>query len=99
MLDAIRIRDGIKVVLRRVPAMGDKIGIALHLPSIHMRSALRNRTVHILDVVPIHNDDEHIFLVMPYLREFYSPPFHCRAEFVEALRQLLQVSKLDPHPG
>ncbi|KIM88362.1 hypothetical protein PILCRDRAFT_255096 [Piloderma croceum F 1598] len=90
VLDAIRIHDGIKVVLKRVPATTDEIGITLHLSSAHMRSDPRNRTVHILDVIPIrYDDEEYVFLVMPYLREFDSPPFHCRSEFVEALRQLL----------
>jgi hypothetical protein len=96
VLDATRIHDGIKIVLKRVPATTDEIGITLHLSSAHMRSDPRNCTVHILDVIPIrYNDEEHVFLVMPYLREFDSPPFHCRSEFVEALRQLLQVCKLD----
>jgi hypothetical protein len=96
VLDAIRICDGIKVVLKRVPATTDEIGITLHLSSAHMRSDPRNRTVHIIDVIPIrYNDEEHVFLVMPYLREFDSPPFHCRSEFVESLRQLLQVCELD----
>jgi hypothetical protein len=96
VLDAIRIRDGIKVVLKRVSATTDEISITLHLTSAHMRSDPRNRTVHILDVIPIrYSDEEHVLLVMPYLREFDSPPFHCRSEFVEALRQLLLVCKLD----
>jgi hypothetical protein len=34
VLDAIRIRDGIKVVLKRIPAMTDEIGIMLHLSSV-----------------------------------------------------------------
>ncbi|KIM88366.1 hypothetical protein PILCRDRAFT_255150 [Piloderma croceum F 1598] len=90
VLDAIRIRDGMKVVLKRVPATTDEIGITLYLSSAHMRSDPRNRTVHILDVIPIRYDnEEYVFLVMPYLREFYSPPSHCRSEFIESLRQLL----------
>ena len=56
-----------------------------------MRSDPRNRTVPILDVIALPDDMEHVLLVMPYLRIFYTPPFHCRAEVVEALRQLLQV--------
>jgi hypothetical protein len=94
VLDATRIQDGGKVVLKRVRAMGDEIRIALHLSSPHMRSDPRNRTVPILDVVPIHGHPEEVFLVMPYLRQFHSPPFHCRAEFIEALRQFFQVSTL-----
>jgi hypothetical protein len=93
VLDATRTNDGAKVVLKRVRAIGDEIHIALHLSSAQMRSDPRNRTVAILDVIPIHGHTEEVFLVMPYLRQFHSPPFHCRAEFVEALRQFLQVCR------
>ena len=91
MLDATRIHDGVKVVLKRVRAMGDEIRIALYLSSDKLRSDPRNRTVPILDVIPVHDDPEVVFLVTPYLHEFHSPPFHCRAEFIEAIRQFLQV--------
>ena len=91
MLDATRIHDGAKVVLKRVLAEGDEIRISLHLSSAQMRSDARNRTVPILDVIPVNGHTEEVFLVMPYLRQFHSPPFHCRAEFIEALRKLLQV--------
>jgi hypothetical protein len=73
--------------------MGDEIHIALYLSSPQMRSDPRNRTVVILDVIPIHGDSEQVILVMPYLRQFHSPPFHCRAEFVEAMRQFIQVGR------
>jgi hypothetical protein len=91
VLDATRIFDGVKVVLKRILAMGDEFRIAMHLSSAKMRSDPRNRTVPILDVIPIHGNTEEVFLVMPYLREFHSPPFHCQAEFIESIRQLLQV--------
>ena len=89
MLDATRIHDGEKVVLKRVLAMGEEIRIALHLSPIQMRSDPRNRTVSVLDVIPVHNDPEVVFLVLPYLRGFHSPPFHhdCQGESVEAFRQ------------
>ena len=91
MLDATRIRDGAKVVLKRVLAMGEEIRIALYLSSVQMLSDPRNRTISVLDVIPVHNDPEVVLLIMPYLREFHSPPFHCRAEFVEAFRHFLHV--------
>jgi hypothetical protein len=73
--------------------MGEEIRIALHLSSVQMRSDPRNRTVSVLDVIPVHDDPEVVFLVMPYLRGFHSPPFHCRGEFVEAFRQFLHVRR------
>jgi hypothetical protein len=91
VLDATRVEDGVKVVLKRVPAEGHEVRIAFYLSSVEMRSDPRNRTVPLLDIIALPDDTEHVLLVMPYLRVFYTPPFHCRAEVVEALRQLLQV--------
>jgi hypothetical protein len=90
VLDAIWVKDGVKVVLKRVPSDGDEVRIALYLSSFEMRSNPRNRTVPILDVI-VPPDDKYVLLVMPFLRVFSSPPFHCRWEVVEALRQFLQV--------
>ena len=84
-------RDGVKVVMKRVPSAGNEVRIALYLSSAEMRSDPQNRTVPILDVIALPDDKEHVLLVVPYLRVFDTPPFHCRAEVVEALRQLLQV--------
>ena len=95
MLDATRIRDRAKVVLKRVLNMGDEIRIALNLSSSRMRSDPRNRAVPVLDVIPIHNQTEEVLLVTPYLHRFDSPPFHCQAEFIEAVRQFLEVRSGD----
>jgi len=90
VLDATQIKDGVKVVLKRVPSAGNEVEIALYLSSAEMRSNPRNRMVLILDVITL-LDDKYVLLVMPYLRIFNTPPFHCRMEFVEAIRQFLQV--------
>jgi hypothetical protein len=90
ILDATQIRDGVKVVLKRVPSAGNEVKIALYLSSAEMRSNPRNRTVPILDLITL-PDDNYVLLVMPYLRVFNTPPFHCRMEVIEAIRQFLQV--------
>ena len=90
VLDAIQIKDGVKVVLKRVPSAGNEVEIALYLSSPEMCFDPRNRTVPILDVITL-PDDKYVLLVMPYLRVFNTPPFHCRMEVVEAIRQFLQV--------
>jgi hypothetical protein len=94
VLDATRVTDGVKVVLKRVLSDGDEVQIALYLCSVEMSSDPRNRTVPILDVITL-PDDKYVLLVMPYLRIFNTPPFHCRGEVVEALRQFLQVCVLE----
>jgi len=91
ILDAIRVNDGVKVVLKRVPAPSDELSIASYLSSAKMRSDPRNHTVPIIDIVNLLDDRANVLLVMPYLRIFDTPPFHCRGEVVEALRQFLQV--------
>jgi hypothetical protein len=93
VLDATRTSDGSRVVLKRVAAAGNEIRIAQYLSSDEMRSNPRNRTVPIIDVISLPNNKEVVLLVMPYLRVFNTPPFHCRAEFVDSLRQLMQVCK------
>ena len=90
VLDATRIKDGVKIILKRVPADGDEVRIALYLSSVEMCSDPRNHTVPILDIITL-PDYKYVLLVMPFLRVFNTPPFHCRGEFVEAIRQFLQV--------
>ncbi|KAJ6621023.1 kinase-like domain-containing protein [Mycena sp. CBHHK59/15] len=89
VLDAIRIGDGKKVVFKRVPTDGPELNIAMYLSSPEMRSDSRNHTVPI-EVISLPHDSSWTFLVMPYCRSFDYPPFHCRAEFLEAMRQYLE---------
>jgi hypothetical protein len=53
-----------------------------------MLSNPRNRTVPLIDVIAL--TDNKVLLVMPYLRVFDTPWFHCRGEVVDAFRQFLQ---------
>lgn len=95
VMDAIRIADGAKVVLKRVSSRSYELLIHSKLSSQEMRTDPRNRTVPLISVIPL-PDHEIVLLVVPYLRIFASPPFHCRAEFVEALRQLIKVRGWNP---
>ena len=94
-MDATRTKDGVKVVLKCIAASSDELEIAKYLSSAKMLSDPRNRTVPIIEVIPL-PDNQKVFLVMPYLRVFNTPPFHCRGEFVEALRQFMQVCQFRP---
>ncbi|KAJ6621031.1 kinase-like domain-containing protein [Mycena sp. CBHHK59/15] len=88
-LDAVRVSDGEKVVLKRVPTTGEELRIAMLLSSPHLRSDPRNRTIPILEVIPVVHESWTL-LVMLYCRRFDDPPFHCRAEFIEAMQQFLE---------
>ncbi|KAJ6463418.1 kinase-like domain-containing protein [Mycena sanguinolenta] len=90
VLDAIRIGDGKKVVLKRVETNSPEIGFIKSLNCPSVRDDPRNRTIPLLDIIGPAPDTSWAFLVMPYCREFNYPPFHCRSEFVEAMTQFLE---------
>ncbi|KAJ7854995.1 kinase-like domain-containing protein [Mycena olivaceomarginata] len=89
VLDATRICDGEKVVLKRVETNGEEIAIIKYLTSPPLRKDPRNRTIPLLDIVPAPHTSWS-FLVMPYCRVFDYPPFHCPSEFLEAMTQFLE---------
>ncbi|KAJ7280209.1 kinase-like domain-containing protein [Mycena rebaudengoi] len=88
-LDAIRLSTGENVVLKRVVTNEDELKIVLLLDSPRLREDPRNRTIPILEVITVPNENWTL-LVMPYCRGFHDPPFHCPAEVVEALQQYLE---------
>ncbi|KAJ6554572.1 kinase-like domain-containing protein [Mycena capillaripes] len=89
VLDATRIRDDRKVILKRVETDGEEVGIIKYLSSPSMHKDPRNRTIPLLDILTVPNTSWS-FLVMPYCRRFNYPPFHCRNEFLEAVTQFLE---------
>ncbi|KAJ7429127.1 hypothetical protein B0H11DRAFT_1990276 [Mycena galericulata] len=88
-LDAIRLSTGEKVVLKRVVTNQDELKIVLLLDSPRLREDPRNRTIPILEVITVPNENWTL-LAMPYCRRFHDPPFHCPAEVVEASQQYLE---------
>jgi hypothetical protein len=92
VIDARRVKDDVKVILKWAPTTTQELPIALYLSSEALLSDPRNCAVRILDVMLLPGDDEWALLVMPYLRQFDDPRFQFRAECVEFLRQSLQVS-------
>ncbi len=83
-------KDGAKVVIRITRTDTAELSMAKRLCS---SDEPRNHTVPILDVIPIPDDeDQRVFMVMPMLKLFHEPEFHCRSKFVDAFRQLLEAS-------
>ncbi|KAJ7145462.1 kinase-like domain-containing protein [Mycena filopes] len=89
VLDATRIEDGKKVVLKHVPNDGSEITLMKFLNTPSARSDPKNRTIPLLDIISEPNSPWS-FLVMPYCRRFNYPPFHCRNEFLEAMAQFME---------
>lgn len=90
VLDAIRISDGRKVVLKRVSTSTEEIPIARYLSSEPLLSDPRNNAVPILDTILLPDDDNTALLVMPLLFPMDVLPFRRVGEFAEAVRQYLQ---------
>ncbi|KAJ7074496.1 kinase-like domain-containing protein [Mycena amicta] len=89
VLDAVRISDGQKVVLKRLNSPSRELAIHQYLDSPPLRSDPRNHTIPVLDVLPL-PDTPFSILVTPYCREFDYPPLHCRLEFVDAMTQYIE---------
>ncbi|KAJ7186653.1 kinase-like domain-containing protein [Mycena filopes] len=89
VLDATRIKDGKKVVLKRIETDSDEMSIINYLNSPAARGDPRNRTIPLLDILNMPHSSWS-FLVMPYCRVFNYPPFHCRNEFVDAISQFME---------
>ncbi|KAJ7652148.1 kinase-like domain-containing protein [Mycena polygramma] len=89
-LDAIRIADNVKVVLKSVK-WAHEIELTRRfgkkLPE--ERPDPQNRCIPLLDVI-YPPEEEVAILVLPFLREFDDPPFERLGEVREALEQFLQ---------
>ncbi|KAK0452118.1 uncharacterized protein EV420DRAFT_1311673 [Desarmillaria tabescens] len=87
-LDVIRMEDGVKVALRS----SQELAMTMHLSLPKLRSDPRNHTVPVLGTIPIPGEEtERVFVVLPVLRWFHTPYFHCRREFADAFRKILEV--------
>ncbi|KJA25556.1 hypothetical protein HYPSUDRAFT_37553 [Hypholoma sublateritium FD-334 SS-4] len=91
VLDAYRISDGVRVMLKVVEVKED-IPILEYLGSPALRADKRNHTVPILDKVPVPGEDGRVWIVMPYLLRFqaFVHPFQYVSEIVECIGQFLE---------
>ncbi|KAJ7150960.1 hypothetical protein C8R43DRAFT_887005, partial [Mycena crocata] len=87
---ATRIRDNSKVALKRVETESQKMEIFEYLPSLRDE---RKPTTPLLEIIYVPPANSISVLVMPYTRRFNHPAFHCRAEFIEAMQQFLEVRR------
>ena len=92
-MDAVRVKDGKRVVLRRVDPQEDaSVSVLSYLNSPELLADPRNRTVPLLDV--LYPPCDEVLIVMPLLHPFQSTecPFRYVSEVLEALDQFLQAS-------
>ncbi|KAK0204307.1 hypothetical protein DFS33DRAFT_1384575 [Desarmillaria ectypa] len=89
--DIVR-RNGSKVALRITRADTNELYGQIYLCAAERINDTRNHTVPILDIIPIPDEENSVFMVMPLLLDFEHPEFHCRSEFIDAFRSLLEGS-------
>ncbi len=93
LMDATRIVDGKRVMLRKVSQNELEISVFFKYSHETITNDPRNHCVPIFDVLEVPYEDETAIIVMPFLRPFYTPRFETRGEFLEFFRQILEVRK------
>lgn len=93
VLDAERLSNGELLGLKRVKKSLHpyEAQIAQFFCSGSVAADSANHCVPIYDVLQVPDDDDVIILVMPLLREHYSPAFDTIGEAIEFFRQIFQV--------
>ncbi|KAH9478489.1 hypothetical protein JR316_0008944 [Psilocybe cubensis] len=98
LIDAVRIRDGTRVVIKRVVLAEDNVEILQYLNTSKMREDSRNNVVPLLEVLPLPNDSgvetssPSALIVMPMLFPLMSVtlPYRHVREVLEVVEQLIQ---------
>ncbi|TDL19269.1 hypothetical protein BD410DRAFT_774138 [Rickenella mellea] len=89
-IDATRIMDGQPVFIKKLPSNTEELAIARYLSTPTRMQDPRNHCVPILDHFADPTDSSLIFIVMPMLRNFDSPPFFLVNEVVDFVHQTLE---------
>ncbi|KAI0316380.1 hypothetical protein OF83DRAFT_1060482 [Amylostereum chailletii] len=90
LMDATHMSDGKMVYIKQVVTGDQESTIACYFSSDAMRQHPDNHSVPILDLFPDGDDPSISFMVMPYLREFYSPSFEYVGEVLDFGEQVLK---------
>jgi hypothetical protein len=91
--DATRISDGTVIALKKIKehVHPHEVDIALLFSAEPLVSDPTNHCTPVYEVLRNPDDQEHVLLVMPFLREFDDPRFDTFGEAVECFRQLFEV--------
>ncbi|TFK39427.1 kinase-like domain-containing protein [Crucibulum laeve] len=92
ILDAIRISDGVQVMLKRIELAKSpkEVEIGRMFSSPPLVSDPRNHCAGTWDVLKIPDKNDEFIIVMPLLQEFENPPFETVGEVVDLCRQLFE---------
>ncbi|KAJ6552929.1 kinase-like domain-containing protein [Mycena capillaripes] len=87
VLDAVRISDGTQVVLKVVRTKSTEVDVTIVLANDPHSIKY---TLQVLELLPMHDDPEWAFLVMPRMRQCSHPWFATVREFTEFVFQVLE---------
>ncbi|KAL5536309.1 hypothetical protein ACEPAF_130 [Sanghuangporus sanghuang] len=90
LIDATRISDGRKVIIKAVRRGSTETSIGTFLSSPDLAKDPRNHCIPILDVIREESVPNLEFLVMPLLRPFNKPPFFRVDEMLDFMKQTLE---------
>lgn len=93
ILDAVRVKDGTRVALKRIRAGSSRAEIenSLLFSSEKFRSLAQNHSVPIYDVLPRTTDEpQYDLIAIPVLRHLWDTPFATVGEVVACVRQLIE---------
>ncbi|KAF9480287.1 hypothetical protein BDN70DRAFT_857084 [Pholiota conissans] len=94
VMDAIRIKDGAAVIMKRVHRLDNEynqeVEVSLFFSSPQLQKDPNNHCVPIYEMLEIPNDDTFAILVMPLLRRFNSPRFDTIGECMDFLLQIFK---------
>lgn len=90
-MDATRISDGTRVMLKSVSRLGDEIPIARLLSRDSLLQDPANHCVPIFEVIEDPLDRSKEIMVMKYLRPFDDPELRTIGEVVDFVSQTLEV--------
>ena len=90
-MDAIRICDGTVVAMKRIEAGSTELEICRYVSSKERSEDADNHRVPILDEFPDREIPNLHFIIMPFLRICYDPPFWSVDEVIDFVKQTLTV--------
>ncbi|KAF5329164.1 hypothetical protein D9611_013212 [Ephemerocybe angulata] len=90
LVDAIRVADGQKVVLKHIPTSSEELSISSFVSSYPQTEDRRNHCVPLLDVILIPACETHVLIVIPLLYEHNEIPFRHAGELLEITIQLTE---------
>jgi hypothetical protein len=93
VMDAVCVRDGLPVILKRVlPNDGPhELMITRHFSSAELANTSHNHCVPLLDVIELQHAEHQKLMVTPLLRPFNQPPMQTFGEFVAFFTQICNV--------